>query len=119
MELARSDCVCSKAYEEPLISARAGLCAQSHQSATAEAAVKMRYLVLAALAAATVATPAGRTPNYGGNALSSILSSLTKLLQDDAAETGPLGPITNQIIKDYVEPIEVSRRYCWSMLHDC
>ncbi|KAK5704510.1 hypothetical protein LTR17_021818 [Elasticomyces elasticus] len=65
----------------------------------------MKYLVLTALATAAAATPAGRPNSYGSNTLSSIFSSLTKLLQNDPAQTGPFAPVTSQIIKDYVEPI--------------
>jgi len=67
----------------------------------------MRSTVLATLAAGAVASPAGWPSKYGGNGISSIVSSLEKLLQ--GAETGPFGPVTSQIISDYLEPIEVCK----------
>ncbi|KAK1810214.1 hypothetical protein LTR12_015422 [Friedmanniomyces endolithicus] len=66
----------------------------------------MRCFVLAAFATTAAAIPATRPSNYGGNPLSNIFSSLTILLHDDPAESGPFAPITDQILKDYVEPIE-------------
>lgn len=60
-----------------------------------------------ALAAVTVATPAGRPGGYGGNTVSRVVSSLEGLLQGDLAGIGPFAPITNQILRDYVEPVEV------------
>ncbi len=71
----------------------------------------MRCFVLAAFATTAAANPATRPSIYGGNPLNNILSSLTSLLHDDPAESGLFAPITDQILKDYVEPIEVGRRH--------
>ncbi|KAK4543707.1 hypothetical protein LTR36_005352 [Oleoguttula mirabilis] len=62
----------------------------------------MKRILLAALATVTAASPA--SPR--SSALSGVVSSLERLLQSDPAETGPFAPITSQIIKDYVEPLE-------------
>ena len=51
------------------------------------------------------AAPTSSSSN--GNPYSGLISSLGALLQQDAASTGPLAPITSQIISDYAEPLKV------------
>lgn len=63
-------------------------------------------VVLAAVAKASTAA----LPNkYADGNLGTAVSSLTQLLQGDLAMDGPFAPITNQIVRDYVEPIQVNR----------
>lgn len=60
-------------------------------------------VVLAAVAKASTAA----LPNkYADGNLGTAVSSLTQLLQGDLAMDGPFAPITNQIVRDYVEPIQ-------------
>jgi len=70
--------------------------------------INMKYVVVAALAVAAKASPAWPSNNNAIGNVGSVVSSLTQLLRDDSAMNGPFAPITNQIVKDYVEPIEVN-----------
>ena len=69
----------------------------------------MRATVFAALAGVAVAAP-GQPSSYGynnGNAASSLMASLQKQLQGGLPSISSLAPVTSQILKDYLEPIEV------------
>ena len=66
----------------------------------------MRLLFFALLAGSAVASPTGGPSKYGGaSSYRTVISSLEKLLQGVGT---PTGPITNQILMDYVEPVKVS-----------
>ncbi|KAK3112816.1 hypothetical protein LTR53_010497 [Teratosphaeriaceae sp. CCFEE 6253] len=56
------------------------------------------------LATAAAASPTSKSGGYGSNGLSSIISSLEKLLS--GVKSGTYAPVTTQIISDYIEPIE-------------
>lgn len=68
----------------------------------------MKSFLLSGLATLALSSPAASAGGYSTNAFGDVVSSLERLLQGDSAETGPFAPVTSNIIKDYVEPLEVT-----------
>lgn len=61
--------------------------------------------VLPLLAGMAAAFPPSLPSAHGGNSLGSIVSSVSQSLQSELV--GPFAPISSQILRDYLEPIEV------------
>nr|OQO27610.1 hypothetical protein B0A51_03599 [Rachicladosporium sp. CCFEE 5018] len=61
----------------------------------------MKSALLAVLLTGVAASPSG----YGGDAFSSVVTALRKLLPNRFGSSNNYGPITKQILQSYVEPI--------------
>lgn len=72
----------------------------------------MKIAALALLACSVGASPSVQQRDYGSNIWSKILSLVSPFLEEGSLSTsGPFAPVTPEILKSYIEPVNVRTCY--------